>query len=487
VFRHRFISAAAFLLLYLIAAFPARAALDDMALDNFLRSAVKTYNAPGLAVAVVNDKGIVFAKAYGEVRPGAPITPDTPFILGSTSKTFTALAVLKLVRDGRIDLDAPVKRYLPEFALATPQATDRITVRNLLNHTSGIVDTCIKASPLGAANLKDEVATVQTCTPASAPGKKFVYCNANYRILGRMVERVSGMPFGRFVEREVFGPLGMHNSHAGPDGVQDMAPGHTGLFGMPVGHKQVFRPGALPSGYLVSSATDLARFLTEELNAAQGRGGVLAPAQVKMSWTPALPKPVKGAMSIQGYGMGWMGVTRNGHSFMAHGGSLENYQSFLLVDPTRNIGVVILENQGGLMAMETGFNAIREGVADIIDGKAPAPVSTNWPPLICLGIFLLVIAIEAFRTYRAARRLYRKPPGWGYRVSTVFDLGLAVFLLFGLVPLLNALMGDNATWELVHAFVPELFYILWAVILLALIRGGVKIAVLRKARRGHHR
>jgi CubicO group peptidase (beta-lactamase class C family) len=484
VLRHRYFSAA-FFLAFLTIAFPAMAAPDNTAaLDRFLRSTVKTYSIPGLAVAVVNDKGIVFAKAYGDVRPGAPITSDTPFLLGSTSKTFTALAVLKLVRDGRIDLDAPVKRYLPEFALAT-SASDRITVRNLLNHTSGIVDTCIKGSPLGAANLKDEVATVRSCTPATAPGKKFVYCNTNYRILGRLVERVSGMPFGRFVEQQVFGPLGMRNSHAGPDGVQALAPGHTELFGMPIGHKQTFRPGALPSGYLVSSATDLARFLTEELNAAQGRGRVLDSTQVTMSWTPALPKPVNGALSIQGYGMGWMRVTRNGHTFMAHGGTLENYQSFISVDPDRDLGVVILVNQGSLMASETGFNAIREGVLDIIDGKAPPATGTNWPPLICLGIFLLVVAIEAFRTYRAARR--RKAPGWGYRLSTVFDIGLALFLLFGFLPLMNFLTADNATWELVYAFVPELFYILAAVTFFAAIRGGMKIAVLRRARRGHHR
>ena len=107
--------------------------------DDYITARMETAHIPGLSVAIVQGDQIVYLKGYGQADPsGRPVTPQTPFIIGSISKTFTALAVMQLVESGKVDLDAPVQRYLPWFRVADPEASAQITVRNLLNHTSGL-------------------------------------------------------------------------------------------------------------------------------------------------------------------------------------------------------------------------------------------------------------------------------------------------------------------------------------------------------------
>ena len=116
---------------------------DPRVVDEFLQDAVASYRIPGLAVAIVSDEQVVFASGYGKASPGVGVTPTTPFLLGSTTKTFTALAVMRLVEQGKVELDSPVENYVPEFRLAVPGSEASITVRHLLNHTSGLSDRCM--------------------------------------------------------------------------------------------------------------------------------------------------------------------------------------------------------------------------------------------------------------------------------------------------------------------------------------------------------
>ncbi len=434
---------------------------DQKVIDDFLKKTVKAYNIPGLAVAIVNDKGIIYSFSYGESSPGIRITSNTPFMLGSTTKTFTALAIMRLVETGKVEIDSPVKKYLPKFKLASPEFENTITIRHLLNHTSGLSDAGMPYTSLGENSLEEEMILLQQCKSTTTPGKKYEYFNDNYRLLGLVIEKMSGMKYGEYLYSEIFKPLSMTSTFAGPIGVKGLAPGHGELFGFPFRREQKYRPGALPSGYVVSSASDIAHFLIAELRAGKGDTGVLNPETVKLTWQP--PQNIKG-----GYAMGWMVFdTISKIPFLAHGGSLENYHSFFYLNPKLNTGFVFLMNQGGLLPMLGGFGTLRNGLIKILDKEQPKNGSGFWPVVIVLVCFLLVAAIEIFVTIRLKNWQIRteQKKKWKRWAGILFEFVFSCFLLYWLYK----------GWFMFYSILPELFFLLWIMIILGLIRSIVKI------------
>ena len=190
---------------------------------------------PGGAVVVVNNDTIE-ARGVGDAGHGE-VTGQTPFVLGSATKSFTALAVMQLVDAGLVDLDAPVRDYVSEFELAEGQPVDDITVRDILQQTSGLND--LAGGPLLASAADgtpaEAIAELKDAQLASPPGGTWLYANANYVLAGRVVERASGMAYADYVQREIFTPLGMNHSSAGAEAVGSdvLADGHRYWFGSP--------------------------------------------------------------------------------------------------------------------------------------------------------------------------------------------------------------------------------------------------------------
>ena len=148
-----------------------------------------------MAVAVTRGPDVVHLAGFGTDRRGGPVTPSTPFRIASLSKSFTATAVLQLAEARRVDLDASVQRYLPGFATADPGTSARITVRHLLNQTSGIADTGFPAITAGEPDLERRVASLRSARPVSEPGTEFHYSDPNYQVLARLIEVVTGEPW----------------------------------------------------------------------------------------------------------------------------------------------------------------------------------------------------------------------------------------------------------------------------------------------------
>lgn len=445
-------------------------------LDEFLENTVAEYKIPGLAVTVVDDQEVLYSFSHGKISPGVDIKPDTPFLLGSTSKMFTALGVMRLVEQGKVDLDSPIKKYLPEFRLAIPEHEDQITVRHLLNHTSGLSNRGMPGTAMGEDSLEKELIALSQCIPDIPPGKSYIYFNSNYRLLGLIMERVSGMSYGEFLHQEIFQPLSMGSTFAGPEGVKELAPGHGQFFGYPFQREQIFRSGALPSGYLVSSASDIAHFLIAQLKASSGDSSLLNPKTVRKTWTPPADKH-------EGYAMGWLvGKEENNERILIHGGALENYQSFFCLIPGRKIGFVFLMNQGGVLPM-LSFNTIRNGLLEIVRGEQPKTESVRWPIVVVSTIFICLFGIEILRTIRLRgwlSRIVEKKP-WRRWFNILVELIYSSFLLFGLNPLMNSLMGDKMDWVTLYGLFPELVFFLIISICLGYLRGFFKIWLLRKS------
>ncbi len=206
-------------------------ALDLQVVDSFLQEEVKANRIPGVAVAIVQDDQIIFSKGYGEAFAGKPVTPQTQFYLGSVSKGFTALAIMQLVEQGKLKLDAPVQKYLSWFQVADPNASSKITVRHLLNHTSGLSEAGDPNAGAYTSNLEEQARLLKSVHPTSAVGSQFVYYNQNYRLLGLLIEQVSGESYGDYIRNHIFEPLGMLDSVADPADATNLASGYSRLFG----------------------------------------------------------------------------------------------------------------------------------------------------------------------------------------------------------------------------------------------------------------
>ena len=274
---------------------PALAQLDPgfnlQALDDYLKQQVAANHLPGLAVAVVEGDQVVFSKGYGDLSEGRPVTGRTQFYVGSLTKAFTALAVMQLVEQGKVELDAPVQNYLPWFTLFDPQAAAKVTIRHLLNQTSGLAegsDPGVSDFTYATSN-SEQVRGMADAHLMAAPGVKFQYYNGNYQVLGLVIEQASGEPFDAYMRDHIFTPLGMSNTVTNPQSASELAQGNGMLFGLPFPRSQAFRPAGLPSGYLISTAEDLAHLMIAELN--QGRYG--AGTDHPPRYTDADPDPTR--------------------------------------------------------------------------------------------------------------------------------------------------------------------------------------------------
>ena len=211
---------------------------DFDVIDSYVESQLKEANIPGAALVIVEGKQVVHMRGYGVAGPdGRPTTVDTTFVLGSISKSFTALAIMQLVETGKIDLDAPVQKYLSWFRVADPQASATMKVRQLLNHTSGM-STYAGRTHFSSRDVSDEALErrVRALRTARLTDPVGYYSNANYSTLGAIIEAVSGQRYEDYIRQNIFDPLGMVNSHTSVETAKQHshATGYRYWFGKPI-------------------------------------------------------------------------------------------------------------------------------------------------------------------------------------------------------------------------------------------------------------
>jgi len=309
------------------------------AIDEFIAAEIPISGAPGIAYAVVED-GDILSGAYGEILAGSgtPVTPDTPFLLGSISKSFTAMAVMKLVEAGSVEIDAPISRYLDVFK---DRPSGAITIRQLLSHTSGFStrqgnDTDFNP-PQSGDELQRQVARIANWTPRHAPDARWQYSNANYLILGAVIESVSGQDFAGYLDTEILEPIGMDDSFISDGKRYDaMAVGHQPWFGTkrPIRDNSTNRVNA-PAGGVVATASDMALYMATMMN---GQDDVIsAESKTAMLSTASAASPH--------YGFGWAIVPSSGAAY--HSGLTPGVETLVVLSPAERKGVVILINANG--------------------------------------------------------------------------------------------------------------------------------------------
>lgn len=365
--------------------FPLRQSDTDR-IDAYIYSRMQTANIPGLALGVVYGDEVVYLKGYGVADPtGRAVTPQTPFIIGSSSKSFTALAIMQLVEAGMIELDAPVTEYLPWFHTADVSASDQITVRNLLNQNSGLPTYVGRQSfsdnDQSDRALENSIRALSTVKLSQPAGQGYEYANENYNILGLIVQTVSGKSYEEYIRTSIFAPLQMNHSVAtlSDPAAIDLATGYRYWFLSPVPFDAPYPRSMTPSGFLISSAEDMAQYLSTILN-----GGTYGNEQILSSQgidTLHIPAP------LSSYGMGWVIQGEPGSTRIWHNGDTSNFHSNMLLLPDQHIGIVVLVNVNGFFN-SAALNIPIEGVAEILLGNG-VTANTNLPATLTPQMLLL--------------------------------------------------------------------------------------------------
>ena len=294
---------------------------------------------PGAAVLVLRDGEPVFRRGYGlaVVEDRTAVTPQTNFRLASMTKQFTAAAILLLAEDGKLSLDDKVKRWLPTL----PAAADAITIRQLLSHTGGLIDYEDLMPPTQQTQLHDiDVLHLLENSDRTyfVPGKGYRYSNGGYALLALIVGKASGQDFASFLRQRIFLPLGMRNTYAHQDGVDevpDRAYGYSRAGNQWQRTDQSPTSAVLGDGGIYSSLDDLARW-----DAALYDERLLKAASLRLAFSPATATPEP---DVPSYGFGW----RIHGETLWHSGESLGFRNVIVRYPKRHFSVIILTNRDG--------------------------------------------------------------------------------------------------------------------------------------------
>jgi len=421
------------------------------AVDRYIERQMAANRVPGLALAITRGDEVIYLKGYGTAGNGEPMTPRTQLYIASLSKGFTALAVMQLVEEGKIGLDEPVRAYLPDFTTTERRLSGQITVRELLNQTSGLADSGFPSYTLPQPDsLEGRVESLRHARLVSKPGTEFHYTDPNYAVLARIVEVASGKSFVEYVRDRVFSPLEMghttsvltsgETSQAAPD----LAQGHLLAFGVPIprGEMDGFLGG---SSGVISTAEDMANYLVMQNSGGHfDEADLVSQESVSLMHTP--PRGIDGS-----YAMGWTAPPGAKPRVIEHNGVLSAFHADAALLPERGYGVVLLYDQSYALA---DYEGIKQGLLDLLVGKRPdnGGLGAGKIGLILAALALVTLALQVRGLLRlcrwadraGGRRFWRLAPGIAWKF-------VPAALLVGLQPLVGSFAGRVFSY-------PQLFW-----------------------------
>lgn len=437
------------------------------ALDAYLEQAFPASGVPGAAVAVVDSDGVRYLRTLGDVT-----SADQTLIIGSLSKSMASAAVQQLVDAGAVCLDAPVDDYLPAYGV--PRS---VTVRDLLNQTSGFG----YYQSLADARVGESYG-------------EFSYANANYDLLGRLVEGVSGLSYGDYLRKNLWGPLGMTDACLDGEKLEAAsgdgrgggeAAGHRNWFGLPVADGFAHERGdgawgGPASGYVRASISDMASYLRMYLNSG---AGVVSRAGVHRMVFDRVPD----ASGDTCYGMGWTTYSwGDGELVMSHDGDVENYVARMCVIPGRDLGIVLLADANDAVGGNAAFWQMADDVTSLAVGGVAVGVNPGetcvahacYDAAYLLAILACVVPVLLARRW-AGRVATADAPERAVRAAWAVALHVAVPACVALVP-----AGFGMRLRDFADFYPEQALVMAICDVLLVAGGAMKMASLGRARGG---
>jgi CubicO group peptidase (beta-lactamase class C family) len=323
--------------------------------DEVIKKAIKDFKVPGLAIAVVKDGEVIYAKGFGQrnIEKDLPVTPRTLFAIGSCTKAFTTFVMGALVEEGKLEWDTPVRTYLPEFRMSDPIATESLTPRDMATHRSGLPrhDMVWRNSGLTGEDLVPRLAYLEPTEPLRS---RFQYNNIMFMVAGYMIETIDRRPWEEAVRARIFQPLGMGASNFSVRDSQK-ADDHATPYDDHAGKVRaipfldITNVGAC--GAINSNVTDMARWMVVHTQRGKlGGKSIISPWMLAELHTPqtTMDRPSdKKEISAPSYALGWMVGTYRGHRSVWHTGRIDGFTCETRLFPDDGMGIVILNNKTG--------------------------------------------------------------------------------------------------------------------------------------------
>ena len=329
-------------------------------LERFITHEMADKELPALSIALVDDQQIVWAKGFGFADPKSktPATAETIYRVGSVSKLFTDIAIMQLVEQRKLDLDAPITRYLPEFRPRNPFGKP-ITLRQLMSHRSGLV----REPPVGnyfettEPSLARTISSLNNTELVYAPESRTKYSNAAIATVGYVLERTQGEPFAGYLKRSVLDPLGLEHTsfEPTPQITKNLAKAYMWTVDGRVFEAPTFELGMSPAGSMYTTVTDMGRFMSALFAGGRGaKGQMVKPSTIEEMWTPQFAPPGQKT----GYGIGFGVRELEGRRTVGHGGAIYGFATTLKAMPDDQLGVVVVTTKDSA-------NSVTNRIADL--------------------------------------------------------------------------------------------------------------------------
>lgn len=453
--------------------------VDTSKIDEFVKEKMKSEKIPGVSLAIVKGNRITYLKGYGSADTrGNPVTPKTPFIIGSLSKSFTAVAIMQLKEKGKIDINAPVQRYLPWFCLSDPEVSKKITIKSLLSQTSGMLK--YSDSENNELSIEQVVRNQKKTQIAQPVNSTFQYSNINYIILGEVIQAVTGEPYEKYIEKNIFNPLEMKNSYISSEEAKKhgLSSGYRSFFGLMLPMKQGEHIASVPAGYLISSSEDMAHYLIAEMNnGIYKENTMLSKNGVEETHNPiSNVKNIMGLIKFSGsYGMGWF-IDKNDN--LLHGGDVENFHSYMEIVKSQDTGIVMLFNSNdyiaALISKNEAYEDIPNGIISILKGEKPIDNSSldkERSVINVIGILGIVLLLASFYgLFKWNKRLK------GNKINVVPNI-ILITIINIVIPLLIFFFIHTSV-EALMPYIPDFTGLIMFLLLVIFIKGIVKMALL---------
>lgn len=341
--------------------------------DAIVRAEMQRRKIPGVAVAVVRNGKTEYSRAYGhaDLELNVSARTDHLFEIGSVTKQFTAVAVMLLVEEGKVRLDAPATDYLKTD---WPEAWKGVTVRHLLNHTGGIPNFTAQPDFSWTTVYTPEtvMALVKDKPLEFTPGERMAYSNTGYYLLGRLIASASGKPYGEFLTERVLRPAGMsHTRLSEREVIPNRAHGYIVQGDTVLNAPMVLNEPAGAAGAILSSVEDMAKW-----EAALAARRLLKPASYEQIWAPAR---LNGGEESP-YALGWVVAQQKGHRVMSHAGGTAGFSSVVTRVEPENLTVIVLCNTGAGAAERIAMGMVSHYIPDLKPDPPAAPPDKDPDP-----------------------------------------------------------------------------------------------------------
>lgn len=438
-------------------------------IDTWVKRNMKKGKIPGVAIVIVKDGRVVYSNGYGyaDMANKDLVKEDTLFEIGSNSKAITALGILKLEQEGKIDLDKKVQAYLPWFRMkyrgnyqgvSVDDYVD-ITLRQLLYHTSGIPFKSIDDIPALSTEdaLEETVRTQIDQQLAYYPGEKYHYATINYDILGLIIQKVTGTLFETYIKENILEPLGLYNVYTYNDnlGGQSLATGYKINYLKPIAYEAPHYRGNTPAGYFITNTLGIARWLNIQLQTQS-----IDPFYSQLiEYSHKPDRTVLPSVDTSSYACGWA-VFQNKEGLIAHGGNNPNYSSYLMFETKEKIGIGILTNLNSsyTQVIGTGINSIikgkrpKDGSADLFISMDNISSIVVWLGLIMIVSLFYLIGKVVIQLIKKKRRYYEDYKKW-----LTYLVGFCIFILllgYCLYTIPDTLY-QNLSWGFIEVWAPQ--------------------------------